>query len=69
MTKHTINIEPSWIAVAHMSITNILDGQNPEHGKRAILDMAYKLACVRASQENCPDHLKNPVDPNPGEVT
>jgi len=56
----TVNIEPSWEAVANIAILAIEDGtpEGKRKGREIVRDMGVKLAKLRASQPNCPDHLK-----------
>ena len=53
----TVNVEPSWIAMADIAIRQIESG-NAEEGKRIIREMCQNLAEIRATQDDCPDHLK-----------
>ena len=53
----TVNVEPSWIAMADIAIRQTESG-NAEEGKRIIREMGQNLAEIRATQDDCPDHLK-----------
>ena len=56
-----INIEPSYRAIANIAILLMENGDGEkgrEEGRKLIRDMGDKLAKVRATQPNCPDHLK-----------
>ena len=55
-----INIEPSYIVVANIAIMLMETGDEKgrEEGRKLIRDMGDKLAKVRATQPDCPDHLK-----------
>ena len=53
----TISLEPSWRCVASMAIMSIRDGDG-KGAELIIRDMGDKLARIRASQSDCPDHLK-----------
>ena len=53
----TVNVEPSWIAMADIAIRQIESG-NAEEGKRIIREMGQHLAEIRATQDDCPEHLK-----------
>ena len=55
-----ISIEPSWRAVAEIAIQLMEHSetdQGKEDAKKSIRDMGDKLAQVRASQPDCPEHL------------
>ena len=56
-TEMTVNVEPSWIAIADIAIRQIENG-SAEEGKRIIREMGQHLADIRATQDDCPDHLK-----------
>ena len=55
-----INIEPSFIVVANIAIMlmEIGDEKGKEEGRKLIRDMGDKLAKIRATQPDCPNHLK-----------
>jgi len=55
-----INIEPSYRAIATIAILlmETRDEKGKEEGRKLIHDMGDKLAKVRATQPDCPDHLK-----------
>ena len=53
----TVNVEPSWIAIADMAI-NLMESGNAKEGKSIIREMGQSLADMRATQDDCPDHLK-----------
>lgn len=59
--RFKINIEPSYRAVAELAIMLLEKGdgeEGREKGRELVRDMGEKLAQVRATQANCPDHLK-----------
>jgi len=60
-TEMTVNVEPSWIALAEVAISLIEQGGkgNGEEGRIMVRDMGKRLAQVRATQDNCPEHLKD----------
>jgi len=56
-----INIEPSYNVVANIAIMLIETGEGEEgkeEGRKLVRDMGDKLARIRATQPDCPDHLK-----------
>ena len=57
-----INIEPSWEAIANIAILLIEQGDDALDGKakgrELVRDMGRKLAKIRATRPNCPEHLK-----------
>jgi len=53
----TVNVEPSWIAIADIAIRQLENG-SAEEGKRIIREMGQHLAEIRATQDDCPEHLK-----------
>ena len=56
-----INIEPSYNVVANIAIMLIETGEGEEgkeEGRKLVRDMGAKLARIRATQPDCPDHLK-----------
>jgi len=59
-TEMTVSVEPSWIALADLAISLIEQGgkDNGEEGRIMVRDMGRRLAQVRATQDNCPEHLK-----------
>ena len=59
-TEMTVSVEPSWISLANLAISLIEQGgkDNGEEGRIMVRDMGRRLAQVRATQDNCPDHLK-----------
>ena len=60
MTVRTVNVEPSWIALADLAIALIEQGGagNGEEGREIVRDMGKKLAQMRAEQDECPEHLR-----------
>lgn len=59
--KFEINIEPSYNVVANIAIMLIETGEGEEgkeEGRKLVRDMGDKLARIRATQPDCPDHLK-----------
>ena len=54
----TVNVEPSWIAIADIAISRQLENGSAEEGKRIIREMGQHLAEIRATQDDCPEHLK-----------
>ena len=59
-TEMTVNVEPSWIALADLAISLIEQGgaDNGEGGREIVRDMGKKLAQMRAEQDDCPEHLR-----------
>ena len=60
-TEMTVNVEPSWIALANIAIMLIENGegdQGKEKGRELVREMGQHLADMRATQDDCPDHLK-----------
>ena len=59
-TEMTVNVEPSWIALADLAIALIEQGgaDNGEGGREIVRDMGKKLAQMRAEQDDCPEHLR-----------
>jgi len=56
-----INIEPSYNIIANIAIMLIETGEGEEgkeEGRKLVRDMGDKLARIRATQPDCPDHLK-----------
>ena len=56
-----INIEPSYNIIANIAIMLIETGEGEEgreEGRKLVRDMGDKLAKIRATQPDCPDHLK-----------
>lgn len=59
--RFKINMEPSYRAIAVLAIMLIESGdgeEGKEKGRELVRDMGEKLAQVRATQTDCPDHLK-----------
>ena len=53
----TVNIEPSWKAIAEIAILHMETGDK-DYGRQVIRAIGNRLADARSRQENCPDHLR-----------